>query len=59
MSRVVLTDSLWAELEVVMRSKRCKRSKNNRNVVADARGNPYYFEVIGGSQWLKKEEDPS
>jgi len=33
MARTVLTDSLWQQLEVILRSKNCKKSKNNRNVM--------------------------
>ncbi len=30
MSRIVLNDDLWDQLELVMKSKGCKSSKNNR-----------------------------
>ena len=33
MARVVLTDEIWAQLQVIMKSKGCKFSKNNRNVM--------------------------
>lgn len=33
MLRRALTDSLWQQLEVIMRSKNCKKSKNNRDVM--------------------------
>ena len=33
MLRTVLTDSLWEQLQVIMRSKGCKKSHNNRNVM--------------------------
>ena len=33
MLRTVLTDSLWDQLQFIMRSKGCKKSKNNRNVM--------------------------
>jgi len=33
MLRKVLTDSLWEQLEFIMRSHGCRKSKNNRNVM--------------------------
>ena len=33
MARTVLTDSLWQQLEVILRSKNSKKSKNNRDVM--------------------------
>ena len=33
MARKVLTDSLWKQLEFIMRSHGCRSSKNNRNVM--------------------------
>lgn len=33
MARVVLTDEIWCQLQVIMKSKGCKFSKNNRNVM--------------------------
>ena len=33
MARVVLTDEIWYQLQVIMKSKGCKFSKNNRNVM--------------------------
>lgn len=33
MSRIVLNDDLWGQLEKIMKSKGCKSSKNNRNVM--------------------------
>lgn len=51
MSRVVLTDSLWAELEAVMRSKGCKRSKNNRNVME-----AILWKLRTGAQWREVPE---
>lgn len=33
MARVVLTDEIWCQLQEIMKSKGCKFSKNNRNVM--------------------------
>lgn len=33
MSRVVLTDEIWGQLQEIMKSKGCKNSANNRNVM--------------------------
>jgi transposase len=51
MSRVVLTDSLWTELEAVMRSKGCKKSKNNRNVME-----AILWKLRTGAQWREVPE---
>ena len=33
MSRVILTDEIWAQLQVIMKANGCKNSANNRNVM--------------------------
>ena len=33
MSRIVLNDDLWGQLQIIMKAKGCKSSKNNRNVM--------------------------
>ena len=51
MSRVVLTDSLWAELQAVMRFKGCKNSANNRNVME-----AIFWKLRTGAQWREIPE---
>ena len=51
MSRLVLTDSLWADLQAVMRSKGCKNSANNRNVME-----AILWKLRTGAQWREVPE---
>jgi len=63
MSRIVLNDERWGQLEPIMKSIGCKFSKNNRNAMEailwkirtgstwrDVPGNPPCFEITGGGQ---------
>ena len=46
MSRIVLNDDLWGQVLPIMRSKGCKFSKNNRNVME-----AILWKIRTGAQW--------
>ena len=46
MARTILTDSLWAQLEAILVSKGCHKSKNNRNVME-----AIFWKLRTGAQW--------
>lgn len=52
MSRVVLTDSLWNQLETIMRRKGCRSFKNNRNVME-----AILWKLRTGAQWREVPEN--
>jgi transposase len=51
MARVVLTDSLWDQLQALMRAKGCRNSPNNRNVME-----AILWKLRTGAQWREIPE---
>jgi hypothetical protein len=51
MTRIVLTDSLWEQLQAIMRAKGCKSFKNNRNVME-----AILWKLRTGAQWREVPE---
>jgi transposase len=52
MSRVVLNDDLWGQLQPIMKSMGCKSSKNNRNIME-----AILWKIRTGSTWRDIPED--
>jgi transposase len=52
MSRIVLNDDLWGQLQEIMKSKGCKSSKNNRNVME-----AILWKIRTGAQWREVPAD--
>ena len=52
MSRIVLNDDLWGQLQQIMKTKGCKASKNNRNVME-----AILWKIRTGATWRDVPED--
>ena len=52
MSRIALNDDLWGQLQQIMKSKGCKSSKNNRNVME-----AILWKIRTGATWRDVPED--
>ena len=52
MSRIVLNDDLWGQLLPIMKSKGCRYSKNNRNVME-----AILWKIRTGATWRDVPED--